>query len=464
MRTAPRRPRLVVVGDALLDRDVRGTVERLSPDAPVPVLDQRRVTSRPGGAALAAALAAADGSPVALITALSGDQAGDQLRTHLRRSGVELIDLETDAPTPVKTRLFAEDRQLLRLDDGQRRRARVGAASAAAKAAIGWAGCVLVSDYGHGVAAEPGLREALRERPPRAPVVWDPHPRGPAPTPGVTVATPNEAELRHFSVGRPEARGFAGIVQRAEALRRRWRSEAVCVTRGARGAVLVSPGSAPIAPTAPAVHGGDSCGAGDRFASSLAAALAGGQPPDRAVSAAIAAASSFVAAGGAGEAFDSPRRRLPAVSEDPFEVAARVRDAGGTVVATGGCFDLLHAGHVSTVSAARALGDCLIVCLNSDASVRRLKGSRRPLVDEQGRTLVLAALACVDAVAVFDEDTPSELLRALRPDVWAKGGDYSGAGLPEADVLREWGGQVVLLPYVDGHSTSKLIAEAASNG
>ncbi|MCW2852933.1 MAG: hldE, partial [Nocardioides sp.] len=146
---------------------------------------------------------------------------------------------------------------------------------------------------------------------------------------------------------------------------------------------------------------------------------------------------------------------------DPDPLAA-IRAAGGTVVATGGCFDLLHAGHVATLEAARALGDCLVVCLNSDDSVRRLKGPGRPLVPQQDRARVLEALEPVDAVLVFDEDTPTEVLRDLRPDVWVKGGDYAGAELPEAALLQEWGGVSVVVPYLDGRSTTRLVSTAAA--
>jgi D-beta-D-heptose 7-phosphate kinase / D-beta-D-heptose 1-phosphate adenosyltransferase len=143
-------------------------------------------------------------------------------------------------------------------------------------------------------------------------------------------------------------------------------------------------------------------------------------------------------------------------------VLAATRTRGGTTVATGGCFDLLHAGHVRTLEAARALGDCLVVCINDDASVRRLKGSARPLVPARDRAAVLGALTCVDAVVVFGEDTPTALLERLRPDVWAKGGDYAGAPLPEAAALERWGGRAVVLPHHAGHSTTRLIEEAAN--
>jgi rfaE bifunctional protein nucleotidyltransferase chain/domain len=142
---------------------------------------------------------------------------------------------------------------------------------------------------------------------------------------------------------------------------------------------------------------------------------------------------------------------------DALALAARVRATGGTLVATGGCFDLLHRGHVSLLQQARQLGDCLVVCLNSDVSVRRLKGPPRPLVTASDRAAVLAALSCVDAVIVFDEATPTRVLGLLRPQVYVKGGDYAIAGLPERTVVEEHGGQVVLVPYLDGRSTTSLI-------
>jgi rfaE bifunctional protein nucleotidyltransferase chain/domain len=186
------------------------------------------------------------------------------------------------------------------------------------------------------------------------------------------------------------------------------------------------------------------------------------------VAGAVIAASSFVAAGGAGRIGSPEPQRSgclePVESEGAQTIIARVRAAGGTVVATGGCFDLLHAGHVRMLRAARALGDCLIVCLNSDSSVRRVKGSDRPLVPEEDRAAVLGALGCVDAVVLFDERTPEAVLERLRPDVFAKGGDYAVSELPEARLLARWGGRAVILPYVAGRSTTRLIEEAVSRG
>ncbi|MGI8440608.1 MAG: PfkB family carbohydrate kinase [Thermoleophilaceae bacterium] len=473
---------LVVVGDSLLDRDLDGHVERLSPDAPVPVVEGLTQATRPGGAALAAALAAADGRSVTLVSALADDPPGRELAAAVAASGVRLIDIGLDGTTPEKMRVRADGRTLIRLDRGGEP---TGAgepsgpwrdrAVDAARRAIGSAAGVLVSDYGRGVAAEPGIREAVEAVARVVPVVWDPHPRGPSPVRGVALVTPNRREA-----GDSGAPGDGSLEASAGALARRWDAAAVCVTLGADGALLASAeGPATSVPALP-VSGGDPCGAGDRFASRAAALLAVGVPTFEAVSAAVAAASAFVGGGGAArarlEARGGAQLAAPAARVEDFgratpprrvtteAVVARTRARGGTVVATGGCFDLLHAGHVATLTAARALGDCLVVLLNSDASVRRLKGVERPVVPASDRAAVLEALAAVDATAVFEEDTPEAALERLRPDVWAKGGDYAVADLPEAELMRRIGGRAVVLPFVDGHSTTRLIEEALVRG
>jgi D-beta-D-heptose 7-phosphate kinase/D-beta-D-heptose 1-phosphate adenosyltransferase len=234
------------------------------------------------------------------------------------------------------------------------------------------------------------------------------------------------------------------------------------VTRGAEGALVQSRDGRAEVPVARPVRA-DACGAGDRFAATVCASLGAGQPLLDAVRAAVAQAAGFVARGGAA-AFGPPSQPAAPAAPSAAELARRVRDVGGTVVAAGGCFDLLHAGHVALLRAARELGDCLIVCLNSDASVRRLKGPSRPLVGERDRAALLEALDCVDAVVVFDEHTPRQALERLRPHVFVKGGDYAGTELAEAGVLRRWGGRVEILPFVEGRSTTRLIEEASRVG
>jgi len=443
-----------VIGDALLDRDLDGRAERLAPDAPVPVVDALEPHDRAGGAGLAATIAAAAGHAVTLVCALGDDVAGARVRALLESACVSVCDLGLPGATPEKVRVRAGGRALVRLDSGGETRA-CGPLNEAARAALRGADAVLVSDYGRGVAAEPTVRAALASLG-ATPIVWDPHPNGPDPVPGCALVTPNAAEAAAAWPGDAGA-GLARHEERARALRRRWQAVHVCVTLGSRGALLVHADGPALAVPAPNVGAGDPCGAGDCFAATAAGRLAAGALPSEAVRAAVAAASAFVAAGGA--AVWPARREQPADS-DAFALATRVRGEGGTVVATGGCFDLLHAGHVCALEAARALGDCLIVCLNSDDSVRRLKGADRPVVPETDRAAVLAALRCVDAVAVFEEDDPRAVLRELRPHVWAKGGDYAVSDLPEAETLAEWGGRAVVVPYVAGHSTSRLIEVA----
>jgi D-beta-D-heptose 7-phosphate kinase/D-beta-D-heptose 1-phosphate adenosyltransferase len=470
---------LLVIGDALLDRDLQGRVQRCCPDVPAPVLDEQRTLSRPGGAALAAVLAAGGGREVTLMTALGDDLPGGELASLLASQGVELLDLGLAAATPEKVRVRNGARTLLRIDRGERR-ARIGPLTAAARAAIGWAETILVSDYGRGLTAHAGVRGSLSAAALVKTVVWDPHPRGGEPVPDVTLATPNRAEARGFiaaiSKSRQEIADPAG--DRApqawgRRLAARWRARHVCVTCGAEGAALCAERTSRlIAP--PGVFDGDVCGSGDQFAATVSGALADGASPLEAARDGVARASEFVAAGGASgwasrAAAESRARRRPATASrghalEAGALATAVHAEGGRLIATGGCFDLLHAGHISTLQAARDLGDCLIVCLNSDASVARLKGAGRPLVTAGDRARVLEALACVDAVTVFDEETPARVLGELRPDIWVKGGDYAERELPERVAVERGGGRVVTLPYLHGHSTSGLLEEVACRG
>lgn len=505
--TAP----LVVVGDVMLDIDLIADSARLSPEAPVPVLHDPVEHRRPGGAALAAmlaALAVAGRRPVVLVAPVATDEAGRQLRRMLA-GRIELVAVPWAGSTPVKTRLRVAEHPIARLDRGGAPGA-IGPLPERALAALSSAAAVLVADYGRGVSADPAFRAALTGL--SCPLVWDPHPRGAAPVPGSTLVTPNLAELAGF-VTMDAGASLATIRRGAQQLARQWQAGSVCVTLGSRGAMFCLADNAPhlIAPAQ--VSAGDTCGAGDCFAAAAAAGLADGVLPSEAVALGVAAAGRFVASGAAAgyrlEPSDAelsnlelsnlelsnpelsnpePSDAAPAITEPPDAESAttepsdaepaitgldalldRIRRQRGVVVATGGCFDLLHAGHIATLQAARAVGDCLVVCLNSDDSVRRLKGAQRPLQPAADRARVLAALECVDAVVVFEEDTPATVLRRIRPDIWAKGGDYSGVPLPEAAVLAEWGGEAVTVPYLQGRSTSALVelarhAELAAGG
>lgn len=444
---------LVVVGDCLLDRDLEGRVERISPEAPVPVVEDVAARPRAGGAGLAAVLAARDGRAVRLVTALGRDAAGEQLRALLDGAGVEVVDVGLRGPTPEKVRVRCDGRTLLRLDYGGRGSA--GPATREALAALDAGAAVLVSDYGQGITGDDAMREALARVAAVRPVLWDPHPRGAAPVPGCRLVKPSRREAGAGA-------RLAEVARRARELRAEWRADGVVVTLAERGALLVTAEPPPFVVPAPRCALADACGAGDRFCTSAAGLLADGAGLAEAVTEAVRAASAFVAAGGAAGADVRQHAAPPAVEgmESALQVVAETRARGGRVVATGGCFDLLHPGHVATLEAARALGDCLVVLVNSDDSVRRLKGPGRPLVDQNDRARVLRALTCVDEVCMFAEDTPVEALRRLRPDVFAKGGDYRGSAIPEEAAMHEWGGQVVLLPTLAGRSTTSLIERA----
>jgi rfaE bifunctional protein nucleotidyltransferase chain/domain len=272
--------------------------------------------------------------------------------------------------------------------------------------------------------------------------------------------TPNVAEATG-AVGAPAPEpGVPGALGLAAQLVTRWEARAVAITLGAAGAVVRHRHGACSAAPAPRVEEQDPCGAGDHFAGGVAAALARGATVDEAVAEAVTGAAGFVARGGGATVRREGNRWFQPDEQDAAgpapalagtaaarRLAADVRAAGGTVVAAGGSFDGLHTGHTRTLEAARALGDCLVVLVNSDESLRRRTGGDGPLVPLEERIAALAALDCVDAVAVFDADDPRPVLRSLRPHLWVKGGDHDPAELPETPLVRSWGGEVVAVPY-----------------
>ncbi len=436
---------ITVVGDSMVDVDVVGTAERVGPEGCL-VLDVDHERRRPGAAALAATFAAADGVDVRLVTAIGDDDTGRWLVRQLDEAGVDVVDLGLRGRTPQKWRYRAADGTIIRADHNCREIAALRTFSLPSHRLADGTDAILVSDYGRGVAE--ALRPAIAGRARSLPIVWDPHPRGSTPPRNLDVIVPNEHEAR-LLIGEDATTMPAEAL--AEALAQRLRAT-VAVTRGPSGATVAEPdGSVVEVPTRPAI--GDTCGAGDRLAARLCVARAHGATAIAAVVEGVDAASRFVASGHVVPHRPSLHRR----SRDAFQLAESIRRAGGRVVAAGGCFDLLHAGHVELLERARALGDCLIVCLNSNESIRRLKGTGRPIVDQADRQRILEALHCVDAVAVFDEPTPIALLEQLRPHVFAKGADYAAADLPERPVMAQWGGTVAILPLAGARSTSNII-------
>jgi D-beta-D-heptose 7-phosphate kinase/D-beta-D-heptose 1-phosphate adenosyltransferase len=460
---------LVVIGDSMLDVDVEGSANRLSAEAPVPVVEPERIWQRPGGAGLAAVLAARVHPHVVLITATADDSTGRTLAGLFAADhpGITVLPMPLSGGTASKIRIRAGGQSIVRIDHGDGYAADDRLPDEVADI-LRDAAAICVADYGRGVSSHAGVRAALETAAQRSQVVWDPHPRGARPVRGCALATPNQAEAKHFSPHTTK------VSQLAAALRADWGADAVCVTLGARGAMYADQRRSAQHIVTPETAGpgrSDACGAGDRFAVAAAAALAEGADTLQAATDAVKAASQFVSAGGA--AAVSSVLPMPGgidLSTDAGAVtgmqsvlalADRVRHRGGTLVAAGGCFDLLHTGHVRLLRRARDLGDALVVLINSDQSVRRIKGDGRPVVPAEDRARVLAALGCVDGVAVFDETSPAPALERLRPDIWVKGGDYTGVELPEAEVVQRHGGEVVLLPTVPGYSSSRLIAATA---
>jgi rfaE bifunctional protein nucleotidyltransferase chain/domain len=466
---------MVVLGDAVLDRTWEGTADRLCPDAVGPVVDLQRETSTPGGAALTALAAAALGARVVFVTALGDDAAGDVIRRQLTGAGVTVIDLSLHGPTPEKIRVRCAAGTVTRVDRGCAPVARIGALGThgpirrRVEEALGAAHAVLLSDYGRRLVTDVvgELRATDRtagrlpltgttDSPPTVPVVWDPHPASARPDTALTLATPNlrEAAAAAGSGGPvgpvgPMATG-GGAAEFARLLAATWRC-AVAVTCGAAGAAVATPGEIREAGSlhhVPAVAvEGDTCGAGDWFAAGASHALALGATPVEAATAGCDAAAAWVGSG--------PRRLARLVTDigagpDPLR----------RVVATSGCFDVLHVGHLSMLRHARSLGDRLVVLVNSDESVRRLKGQGRPVNTEDDRVTLLRGLECVDEVRIFDELTPCRVLTDLRPDVFVKGADYADRALPEAEVVARWGGQVVFAPLVSGRSTTRVLRVA----
>jgi rfaE bifunctional protein kinase chain/domain len=294
---------VVVLGDLMLDREILGNVERLCPEAPVPVLAEQSTVDRLGGAGLAALFARRDGHDVVLVAAVAADEAGARLRELLAADGIRLVAMPLHGPTPEKIRLRSGGHLLLRLDRGDG--GRCGPVDVLELLdVLASASAILVSDYGRGVTGRPELRAALDDRAGTVPLVWDPHPRGGPPLAGAGLVTPNRAEASSFlpayvpeaSVDRPAVAGDVRIA--ADTLRRRWAAAAVAVTLGKDGAMVADGTSAPWLVPAPFAAHGDPCGAGDRFASAAALALAAGAGAPEAVRAAVAEATAYVAGGG----------------------------------------------------------------------------------------------------------------------------------------------------------------------
>lgn len=463
--------RVVVVGEAMLDSYLEGGAARLSAEAPVPVVAVETRRHLPGGAANAAANARALGAEVTLVSAIGDDREARLLRDALAAQGVGdgCLVIEPGRATQTKTRVVAAGQMLLRFDGGS-----TAALEPAAEAALltrladalREADAILVSDYGYGILTQRVVAALAREQASRERVfVVDSKDLRAYRAAGVTAVKPNFRQALGLlgasdrSGPRPEL-----IASEGERILAEGGARIAAVTLDSEGALILERDRAPYRTYARRNPDARSMGAGDTFAAALTLGLAAGAATHAAAE--VASAAAGVVVGKEGTACCTAEELRGAVTGEGKIVAdrgrlsavlARHREEGRRVVFTNGCFDLLHRGHVTYLSRAKTLGDVLVVGLNADESVARLKGPGRPLNPLADRAHVLAALSCVDLVAPFSESTPEAVIRIVRPDVFVKGGDYTRAMLPEAPLVESLGGRVELLPYVEDRSTSGII-------
>ena len=464
---------VLVLGDVMLDRYVSGSAHRLSPEAPIPVLRPSGSRTTLGGAANVALNVAALGGTAVLVGVVGDDPAGVELGRLLRDTAQVRADLVTapHRPTTAKTRFMAGSHQLLRLDEETTEP--LDAATAASvlarfEAALPRARVVVLSDYAKGVLCDGVLRAALDMAAAHGcMVIADPKRPDFAAYRGTTVLTPNEHEVRiatHIGAEHDAEADRAGRAALAAT-----GAEAVLVTRSANGLTLVRRDEPALHLPTRARAVADVSGAGDTLVAALAVALgAGATLPEAAALANVTAGISVSKQGTATvtaaellgtlhlEYLVATDRKVATLEQALASVAAwRARRL--KIGFANGCFDLIHPGHVRLLTEARAACDRLIVALNTDASVRRLKGPTRPVQSESARSTVMASLAPVDLVTLFDDDTPLALIRALRPDVLVKGADYTVEQVVGGDLVRGWGGRVLLVDLQQGHSTSGTI-------
>ena len=455
---------VVVAGDVMLDRYLFGSTGRISPEAPVPVVHVQETDDRPGGAANVAVNLASLGVTTRLVGVVGNDDAADSLRSILKSREIQChFHTVEDRPTITKTRVQSRGQQLIRLDQEDVAALPGDEVVKVLRNSIKNAGAVVLSDYAKGALADVSAMIAVcREA--GVPVLVDPKGSDFEKYRGASVITPNQTE---FELAAGPCASDDEMVSRARKMLDELELHAVLVTRSEKGMLLVEAGMEPVFISTRAREVFDVTGAGDTVIATLAGAVASGQ------SLASAAALANIAAG-------LVVRKIGVATVSPGEIAlslhqrgrggrgvlnagelvmmvAESHGRGEKIIMTNGCFDVLHAGHVAYLEEAKNLGDRLIVALNDDDSVRRLKGGTRPINALEDRLMVLAGLAAVDWVVPFSGDTPASLIAEILPDVLVKGGDYKPDDIAGAKDVLNNGGEVRVLAFRDGHSSSRII-------
>lgn len=455
----------LVVGDLMLDRYWSGGAERISPEAPVPVVHIKDIEERPGGAGNVALNIAALGGEVSLVGIVGGDEEGSSLEKLLTNKRVGCnFQWEEGIRTSTKLRVMSRHQQLIRLDfEEDIEQFSLQPMLDRFQEQLQGCGAVILSDYGKGALRDP--QQLIRmARAAKRPLLVDPKGSDFSKYRGATIMTPN---LSEFEAVVGPCRGSEEIVERGERLRRELDMEALLVTRGEDGMTLLLEDEPPFHLPTHAREVYDVTGAGDTVIASLAAGLASGAAWRDAVATANLAAGIVVGKLGTATTtvaelhhatHDPEETGFGVLDEDDLQQAITQAHARGErVIMTNGCFDLLHTGHVSYLAEARKLGDRLVVAVNSDESVRQLKGESRPINGLEQRMTLLAALESVDWVVPFSEETPERLYCRVLPDVIVKGGDYRPEEVAGGACVTANGGSVEILQFVEGHSTTSII-------
>jgi len=464
--------RCLVIGDLMLDEYLWGKAERISPEAPVQVVDVIREELRLGGAGNVVNNLVALGAQVAVCSVIGEDADGRALLEDFNKRAVtaDAVFADHARHTSRKTRVVASHQQIVRID----RESRDPLSSEMEAQVCSWIKAhaasfdvILLSDYLKGVLTPQVIETVIATAAASGvPVLVDPKGSDYSRYRGATILTPNRKEAE--AAAGLNIRDSESLGQAAALIMERAGLNNLLVTRSEEGMSLFCHGQEAVHIPTVAREVFDVSGAGDTVLASLAIGVAAGL--GMAEAARLANIAAGIAVGKLGTSTVSPAEIINAVALTHSDSDSKIKhlDAltaiissekvrGKKVVFTNGCFDLLHAGHVKYLQKARKLGDLLIMGLNSDTSVRRLKGEKRPLIGEEERAHILAALDCIDYVVLFDEDTPLELIKALKPDILAKGGDYTADGVVGKDVVEAYGGRVELVTFVDGKSTTNII-------
>jgi D-beta-D-heptose 7-phosphate kinase/D-beta-D-heptose 1-phosphate adenosyltransferase len=464
MRVDFSKGTVLVIGDIMLDRYYFGSVSRISPEAPVPVVKVSKISATLGGAGNVAYNCSCLGAPVSVIGTLGSDENGALVRRMAARSRIRLIAFPSDRQTITKTRVIGDRQQIVRIDFEEELRKPAAIRQQAARNKAVARQCrkskvVVLSDYGKGFCSPELCSIVIREaRKKNIPIIVDPKGHQWEKYRGATVVTPNVKELSEIA-GRPIKNDSNEIAAHARKVRSRYGFRALLVTRSEKGMTLVDENGVEHFPTE-AREVFDVSGAGDTVVAALAACFASGYPLREAVTIANKAAGVVVGKIGTapielGElraALDKDHNPKLLDTRALLRRCAEERRRGRTIVFTNGCFDILHRGHVHLLEEAKKLGEVLVVALNSDQSAKAIKGASLPINAESDRAHLMAAVSAVDFVTVFNEKTPIGIIRRMRPDVIVKGGNYRKNQV----VGMEYAGKTVIIPNLAGYSTREI--------